>query len=100
LEKWCARASPKDETFFAATDKIAEHYRYGRMQVHLTESVRRLRSLDSTFPYGLCNGDFVAVEVIHFETEQFACSEAASRTPLAANIASTKGHSAHHHSKG
>jgi DNA invertase Pin-like site-specific DNA recombinase len=42
LEKWCPRASPKDETFFAATDEVTEQSRDGRMQVHLTECVQRL----------------------------------------------------------
>ena len=69
--------SSEDEALFTVADEIAGHGRNGRMQVHLTASVHRRRSLDSTFPYGLCNRDCVAVEVLHFETEQFACPKAA-----------------------
>jgi hypothetical protein len=75
----CARLEEKAP--LPVANKIAEHRRYGRMQVHLTESVCRLRSLDSTFPYGLFNRDCVAVEVLHFETEQFACPKATSPAP-------------------
>ena len=77
LEKGCPRASPEDEALFPVTNEIAEHGRNRRMRVHLTEGIHRLRSLDSTFPYGLCNRDCDPVEMLHFETEQFACSKAA-----------------------
>lgn len=73
LKKWCPRASPEEKALFPVAKEIAEHGRNGRVQVHLTESVHRLWSLDPTFPYGLCNRDCVAVEVLHFETEQFTC---------------------------
>src|SRR5271163_4133186 len=79
LKKWCPRASPKEKALFPVANEIPEHCRNGRVQVHLTESVNRLWSLDSTFPYGLCNRDCVAVEVLHFQTEQFACAKAAGR---------------------
>ena len=76
LKKWCPRPSPEEKALFPVANEIAEHGRNGRMQAHLTDSVHRLWSLDSTFPYGLCSRGFATVELLHFETEQFACFSA------------------------
>ena len=59
------------ETLLAVSNEIAEHVRNGWMQVNLTESTCRLRSLDSTLLYGLYNRNRVGAEVLHFETKQF-----------------------------
>jgi hypothetical protein len=71
LERWRPRSSSEKETLLAVSNEIAEHVRNGWMQVNLTESTCRLRSLDSTLPYGLCNRNRVGAEVLHFETKQF-----------------------------
>ena len=49
LKKWSPRASPEEKALFPVASEIPEHGRNGRMQVHLTETVHRLWSLDSTF---------------------------------------------------